>query len=100
MKREKRNFSSAFKASVVLEALKEQRTISEIAREHELNPNVISIWKKQFTDNMAAAFGQHTPVDVESNKEIDHLHKKIGQLTVEIDWLKKKSGQLGGKTGA
>lgn len=94
MKREKRSFSPAFKAQVVLEALKEHRTISEIAREHELHANVISIWKKQFMDNLPDVFGKNAAPDAEAGKEIDQLHKKIGQLTIEIDWLKKKSGRL------
>ena len=94
MKREKRSFSHAFKTQVVLEVLKEQRTIAEIAREHELNPAVVSIWKKQFIDNASAVFGAVTAPPADSSKEIDDLHKKIGQLTIEIDWLKKKSGSL------
>lgn len=94
MKREKRSFSNAFKTKVVLEALKEQRTISEIAREHELHANVISIWKRQFMDNLPAVFGPSVSQGSDSIKEIDDLHKKIGQLTIEIDWLKKKSSGL------
>lgn len=94
MKREKRSFSHAFKTKVVLEVLKEQRTIAEIAREQELNPAVVSIWKKQFMDNLPAVFGASAVPIADSSKEIDDLHKKIGQLTIEIDWLKKKSGSL------
>lgn len=93
MTRERRTFNGAFKAKVVLEALKEQRTIAEIAREHGLNPNVIGIWKKQFIDNLPAVFDGPSP-EKQDEKEIDNLHKKIGQLAIEIDWLKKKSGQL------
>ena len=94
MKREKRSFSHAFKTKVVLEVLKEQRTISEIAREHELHQAVVSLWKKQFMDNLPSVFGASPIPTADSSKEIDDLHKKIGQLTIEIDWLKKKSGSL------
>jgi putative transposase len=93
MKRERRTFNGTFKANVVLEALKEQKTISELAHEHGLNPNLIGLWKKQFTEQLPAVFDGPTP-DKQDEKEIDNLHKKIGQLTIEIDWLKKKSGQF------
>jgi putative transposase len=93
MKRERRTFSGAFKAQVVLEALKEQKTIAEIAREHGLNPNVIGIWKKQFMDQLPKVFDGTTPVQ-QDEKEKANLEKKIGQLIMEIDWPKKKSGEF------
>ena len=93
MSRDRRTFNGAFKAKVVLEALKEQRSIAEIAREHNLNPNVISVWKKQLMDQLPGVFDSPEGIKQEE-KKVDDLHKKIGQLTVEIDWLKKKSGNV------
>jgi len=93
MTRVKRTFNGAFKTKVVLEALKEKKTIAEIAREHGLNPNVIGIWEKQFMDQLPNLFDGTTPV-VQDEKEKANLEKKIGQLTMEIDWLKKKSGEF------
>lgn len=93
MTRVKRTFNGAFKAKIVLEALKEQKTIAEIAREHGLNPNVIGIWKKQFIDQLPAVFDGPSPAK-EDEKEKANLEKKVGQLTMEIDWLKKKFGQF------
>ena len=95
MKRERRTFNGAFKAKVVLEALKEQKTTAELAHEHGLNPNVIGLWKRQFMDQLPAVFDGPSP-EKQSEKEIDNLHKKIGQLAIEIDWLKKKSGHFNG----
>jgi len=54
--RSKRKFSAEFKAKVALEAIREQNTVSEIAAKHQLHPNQIFQWKKQFLDNSAAAF--------------------------------------------
>lgn len=48
MGRTRRKFSSAFKAKVALEALKERKTLSELSKEFELHPNQISQWKKEF----------------------------------------------------
>jgi transposase len=87
----RRKFSPAFKAKVVLEALRERRTIEEIARQYEVHPNQITQWKKQATDQLSQVFergagsGKSEPED---NSE--KLYAQIGQLKVENDFLKKK----------
>ena len=48
MKRAKRTFSAEFKAKVAIEALKEVKTISELAQIYQVHPNLISLWKKEF----------------------------------------------------
>ncbi len=45
MRKERRKFNAAYKAKVVLEALKERRTMSELAQQCELHPNHITTWK-------------------------------------------------------
>ena len=56
MRRKRKNFSSEFKAKVVIEALKEQKTIAELAQIFELHPNQISTWKKEFLGNASEVF--------------------------------------------
>ena len=50
MFRTRRKFSSAHKAKVAIEAIKELRTISEIAQEYEVHPNQVSQWKREFLE--------------------------------------------------
>jgi transposase len=91
MKRSRRTFTSAFKAKVVLEALKERITIQQLADKFSLHPNQITTWKKEFIENSDRAFeGSMNFNAAESEKERDELYKQIGQLQVEINWLKKK----------
>lgn len=92
MKTTRRKFTSAFKTKVVLEALKERKTISELAEQFELHPNQISSWKKEFLENAEKAFGDdnsHEELKA-SEKEKDDLYKQIGRLNMENEWLKKK----------
>jgi transposase-like protein len=89
MKRIKRAFSSEFKAKVAVEALKEQKTISELAQQYELHPTQISQWKQQFLANSASIFGLESTDTKELEKQRDELFQKVGQLTVENDFLKK-----------
>ncbi|RMD81059.1 MAG: hypothetical protein D6820_05765 [Lentisphaerae bacterium] len=55
-KRRRRHFSAEFKARVVLEAVKEQKTIEELAQQFDVHPNQIRSWKKQFLERTAEVF--------------------------------------------
>jgi len=94
-RRSRRNHSPAFKAKVALVAVKGEQTIAELAKRFEIHPNLITHWKTQLLENAAVAFnGASTkadePVDVQA------LHAKIGQLTLENDFLEKALGRVGG----
>lgn len=94
MKKERRKFSSAFKTKVVLEALKERDTLQQLASKFELNPNQISIWKKEFLDSAETLFSNAREVQKEDDdKEKQQLYGKIGQLQVQVDFLKKVLGK-------
>jgi transposase-like protein len=91
-KRTRRNHSSAFKAKVALEALREQETVAEIARRYRLHANVVTNWKRQLAENVEWVFeagGSHDEAERESE-----LLKKIGELTVERDFLSRGLGRL------
>lgn len=93
MKRSRRKFTAEFKAKVALEAIKEQKSLSELAEQFELHPNLISIWKREFLENASNVFSKNNDDKrfvAEAEKEKEELFKQIGQLKVENDWLKKK----------
>jgi transposase len=92
-KRSRRTFSSAFKAKVVIEALKERSTIEELARKHEIHPTQIANWKKSFLENAAAIFDngeKNSNEEKQREEESDKLYARIGQLEMQNNWLKKK----------
>lgn len=90
MKRERRTFTAAFKAKVVLEALKERQSLQELAEKHKIHPNQIGIWKKEFLENADKAFEGDQKATKDHEKEKDELYKQIGELQVQLNWLKKK----------
>ena len=90
----RKRYSAEFKAKVALEALRGEQTINELASRYELHPNMITNWKRQAIDNMAAAFSGGTERNTKADEaQIKELHAKIGQLTVERDFLAKAFGR-------
>lgn len=95
----KRNsYSPDFKARLVIEILREEKTISEIAAENNIHQVILSRWKTEFLERSAEVFkkGKSTAEqELEENKEyVAELERKVGQLTYEVDWMKKKAVQL------
>ncbi len=94
MRRRKR-YDSRFKAEVAIEAIKNQRTIAQIASEYGVHPNQVSQWKKQVLDQLPDLFtNQRSKSTTDSDQLVDELYRQIGQLKVELDWLQKKTQLL------
>jgi len=98
----RRQFTAEFKTKIVLEILREEKPIGELAAEHGLSPNQLRNWKKEFLENAAKVFSEskqekdlHTK-ERAMDEERNELMAKVGQLTIENDWLKKKYGQVFG----
>lgn len=82
-----------FKAQVVLEVLKEIKTISEIGSQYQVHPTQIKKWKETAIQGLKETFtDKNGRVLKEKEDLIDRLYKEVGQLKVELDWLKKKMG--------
>lgn len=97
-KKTRRNFTPEFKARVALEAARGAKTINEIAAEHDLHPVLVGQWKKDLLEGAAAVFercGSAKKDEEAAERERARLERKIGQLTMEVEWLAKKSKELG-----
>ena len=101
MSKTRKTFTPEFKAQVVLQLLREENTVNELAAKHQISPVVIGRWKTQFSERAFEVF-RKGPSDaeqllVEKEEQIAELERKVGQLTIEVDWMKKKSREIRGK---
>lgn len=87
----RRKHSSDFKKKVALEALREQKTLNQIAKEFQVHPVQVSEWKKQLLEGCGSVFEGNLRQE-SREEEIAILERKIGRLCVENDFLKKKLG--------
>ena len=92
-RRKRRNHSSAFKAKVALAALKGEHTLAELAEQFDVHPNQIQDWKRRLVEGADDVFGGHAAAAEHSEREVEKLHAKIGQLAMENDFLSKVLGR-------
>ena len=94
MSRKRRNFSAKFKSDLVIELLKGEKDFNTLATENNIQPNLLRNWKREFLNNASAVFDDKREENlkeklVEERKEKAEYAKKVGQLTMQVDWLKK-----------
>lgn len=88
----KKTFAPKEKADIALEAIRGDKTFSEIAGSYEVHPKQISRWKKDLETGAPALFAdkRKKKIELEHQQTIDELHRVIGQRDIELEWLKKK----------
>ena len=101
MSKQRRNFSAQFKSDLVIELLKGEKDLNTLAVENNIQPNLLHNWKKEFLDKASAVFDDKREDNLkeklaEERREKAEYAKKVGQLTMQVDWLKKKSEEIVG----
>lgn len=92
----RKRYTPEFKTKIVLEVMREEQTVNEIATKHDVSPVMISRWKAEFLERASMVFEKETSevekIQKEYESKQENLEQLVGQLTVEVNWLKKKSG--------
>jgi len=91
----KKQYTSAFKAKLVLELLKENKSLSQLAAEHKIHPNQLRQWRDQALKELPTLFdrkSQTANLVGAHEQQVEALYAEIGRLTTHVAWLKKKSG--------
>ena len=90
MSNKRKRYNPEFKAKVALAAFKNEETMSELAARFGIHPTMIAAWKRALLDGAANIFDKNHKAKKETDKQVDELFQKIGQLQVERDFLSKK----------
>lgn len=88
-----KHYSAAFKAKVVQEMLKEEKTLGQLAAEYGVSTKQLGRWKTHALENLPRLFEPEAEkLQQQHEQQVQELYAEIGRLTTELSWLKKKSG--------
>ena len=91
----RKRHSASFKAKIVQELLKEEKSVTQLAAEHGIHPNQLRDWKRIALAGLPSLFETDQKSGVtaaEQERKVNELYAEIGRLTTQVAWLKKKSG--------
>ena len=92
----RKRYTAKQKAQIVLEILKEERPIAQIASEYGIHPNQLYKWKAQALEGIPKVFeDEHKSekaLKAMHERQLQELYAEIGRLNTQLTWLKKKSG--------
>lgn len=89
----RKQYTSAFKAKVVQELLKEEKTLAQIASEYEVHPTQLKNWKAIVLEGLSSLFEKQdgtAELKASYEQQLTELYAEIGKLTTQVTWLKKK----------
>ncbi len=92
----RKQISASQKAQIVLEMLREDKSVAQIASENGIHPNQLHRWKRQALENFSQLFEDDRKSEkareAEQERQLNQLYAEIGRLSAQLSWLKKKSG--------
>ena len=86
----RKQHSAATKAKIAMEALKEVKTMAEIAGDNGVHPIQVGKWKKELISRSCELFEDKRRRRDDRNEDTAALYEQIGRLKMELEWLKKK----------
>jgi putative transposase len=89
----RKQYSPKFKARVATEAIRGEKTLSQLGSQFRVHPIQIAKWRKTAVDQLPELFVDgRKRASPDGETASDALYEEIGRLKVELDWLKKKVG--------
>jgi putative transposase len=86
MTKQRRQFSAKFKFQIAVEALKELKTINEIASHYEVHPTQVKQWKKQLQESGTDLFSERGQKVAQAQADVEaNLYEQIGRLKMELE---------------
>ena len=89
----RKQYTAAFKARVVQDLLKEEKTLAQIASEYEVHPTQLKNWRAVALEGLPSLFEKQAStvaLQAAHEQQLTDLYAEIGKLTTQITWFKKK----------
>jgi transposase-like protein len=89
----RKQYTAAFKAKVVQDLLKEEKTLAQLASEYEVHPTQLKNWRAVALEGLPGLFEKQdstTVLQAAHEQQLTELYAEIGKLTTQVSWLKKK----------
>ena len=89
----RKQYTAAYKAKVVQELLKEEKTLAQIATEYEVHPTQLKNWRAVALEGLPALFEKQdntVALQAAHEQQLTELYAEIGKLTTQVTWLTKK----------
>jgi len=90
---QRRKFTAEFKVHVVLDLVSGAKSVAELCRQHQLNPQLLTRWKTEFLERAPLLFEQEAMRSQEQER-IAELERVVGRLTMQLEIAKKASSML------
>lgn len=92
MGRERKTYNDEFKIEVAIEALRERKTVNEIASSYGISPSMVTKWKKEFLDNKrgTAREKELEKENMRLKEERDAAYLEVGKQKLMINLMEKK----------
>ena len=91
----RKQYSPKFKARVAVEAIRGEKTLTQLGSQFKVHPIQIAKWRKSALEQLPELFADgRTRKGQKGEANSDALYEEIGRLKVELDWLQKKVGML------
>src|SRR5947209_9984759 len=88
----RKHYTASFKAQVVQELLREDKTIAQISAEYEVHPTQLNKWKSTALQGLPSLFEERdslAALKASHEEQLNTLYAEIGRLTTQVAWLKK-----------
>lgn len=93
----RKQYPPTLKAKIVLELLKEEKTLPETAAHYGIHINQLRQWQQRVEADLPSLFSRERQVSQSEVKQrdelIEDLYGQIGRLTAQLSWLQKKWSQ-------
>jgi transposase-like protein len=90
-----RKWAADEKLAIVMEGLKEKRSVSEICREHKISQTLYYRWRDKFLEAGKRGLVNGAFDDNAYKAEIEKLQKIIGKQAIQIEILKETEELFG-----